>query len=1253
MAESEGHVSADEECSVMGPNNVFEITGKGTSQDGLFVWGELYKKNIDCLIDTGATISVLHSRVYKNLPEAVKPPLEKDCGKLEMADGELVTPMGMAIFPLRIQGDLLPCQMIVADIEVPAVLGYDFLKRQDSEIKLGKEVVTFKGREVPCHLESQRTKTVFRIRMAERVVVPAATEAIVPAEIVGDYPVEKDAVIENGSKYLKDKGILVGRCVFDTTKTIIPVRVMNMTDKPQTIPKQVTAASCETIRAEQVESVNLGEITGPEEKIRNIQQISEEQENLNNDLPAHLEQVLDACKTTLEDDQIKEVTRLLNKHQTVFAKNKDDLGKTGIVKHKIKTGEAPPIKQAPRRIPLAKRADAEAEIQRMLKTGVITPSKSPWASGIVLVKKSDNSWRFCVDYRKLNEVTIKDSYPLPRIDDSLDTLRGSSWFSVLDLQSGYWQVEVDPQDREKTAFVTTSGLYEFQSMPFGLCNAAATFERLMECILRDEQWHTCLIYVDDIIIFANSFEQHLERLDVILEKIKAAGLKISPKKCKLLQPQVKFLGHLVQEKGISPDPAKTKMVDTWPQPKCVREVRSFLGTVSYYRKFIRGFATIAKPLHRLTEKEMKFIWTEECQQAYTQLKRALVTSPVLVYPNAEKPYILDTDASGFGIGGVLSQQQEDGEHPICYFSRTLSKTERQYCVTRRELLAVVEAVKHFHHYLYGAEFLVRTDHGALNWIRRFKNPEGQLARWLEVLDTYNYQVQHRPGRVHANADGLSRRICGSCKFCKKLPDQANEMLEETEEPLDSREEKIRKIRLEQPTDWFQGHTAEEWMEGQKGDPNLKHMWEWKRRGKRPEWKDVAPMSKEVKCYWAQWKRIEFREGILYRVWIKEETDEEEWQVLVPKSWTSEIMESLHNGVGAGHLGLTKTIARLRERFYWAGLTRMVHRWIDRCKECQARKQPRRSTRGKLKQYRVGVPMERVALDIMVNFPESPRGNRYVLVITDYFTRWAEAYPIPNQEATTVADVLVKEFISRYGIPRQIHSDQGRQFESNLFQELCQKLGMKKTRTTPYHPQGDGLVERLNRTIEDMLSKVISKNQKDWEEYLPLVMYAYRSSVQESTGESPAMMMLGREVELPVDLLYGRPPRNGKETNTANTEYVEELIERMRKIHDHARDRMRLTSDRQKKYYDLKTSDPEFRIGDRVWMYENKSYGGSRKLGKPWEGPYTITKQLSDVVYCVKRGPHAKTRVVNVNKLKPYKGEAKKWFVPESDRTLRT
>jgi len=459
----------------------------------------------------------------------------------------------------------------------------------------------------------------------------------------------------------------------------------------------------------------------------------------------------------LSNNRKVSLIEFLLQRQNDFAWESSQLGRTNLVQHTIDTEDGKVIRKHWYRTSQVERKFIEQEITRLLKEGLIECSTGPWASPVVLVRKKNGKQRLCIDYRELNSITRKDAYPLPRIDDMLDSFGKAKWFTSLDLSSGYWQVEVDPKDRSKTAFITQFGIYQFKVMPFGLCNAPATFQRLMDEVFRGILWKFVMVYLDDIIVYSESFEEHLEHLHIVFDRLQAAGLKLNPEKCSFVKAELEFLGHIVSGQGIQTDPVKTEKVKNFPRPKNTTQLRGFLGLASYYRRFVPNFARITMPLNGLLKKGIIYQWTSKQDEAFNALKECLVTSPILMFPNFKEQFILFTDASISGLGAILSQLNEKGqEHVIAYASRALSKAEKNYAATELECLAVVWAIKHFHAYVYGQRFKLITDHSALKHLFNTAMPTGRTARWIMKLQMYDFETVHRAGKKHSNVDSLSR-----------------------------------------------------------------------------------------------------------------------------------------------------------------------------------------------------------------------------------------------------------------------------------------------------------------------------------------------------------------------------------------------------------------------------------------------------------------------------------------------------------------
>ena len=849
-----------------------------------------------------------------------------------------------------------------------------------------------------------------------------------------------------------------------------------------------------------------------------------------------------------------------------------------------------------RRLPVCCKEVVQWEVSKMLENGVIRRSTSPWSSPIVLVQKRDGSWRFCIDFRRVNAVTHKDAYPLPRIDSTLDSLSGAQFFLTLDLASGYWQVEVAEEDKEKTAFSSPQGHFEFNVMPFGLTNAPATFQRLMECTLAGLTPEECLIYLDDVIVYSSTFDDHLERLKRVFQRLQQAGLRLKPEKCHFVQSEVHYLGHIVSRKGIQPDPRKVNAVQKFPRPHTVKELRIFLGLTNYYRRFVKDYARLAEPLHRLTRKATPFKWTESCEMAFESLRQHLTNPPILAFPCFTVPFVLHTDASNSAMGAVLSQVQEGHERVIAYWSRQLDKAQRHYSTIEREALAAVAAIKEFLPYLYGFRFTLITDHNPLTSLKGLRDVSGRLARWSLFLQQFDFTVQYCPGSRNNVADALSRR-----------PPSPTQVMASIEGTL-----------------WSLGDQSAI-QKAQEEDPLIGQV--------------IDAMNKNTPLpppFDRQADRIFLPNSLLCRQFREKGNTSHITQVIIPRALITKVLEQVHSN--SGHLGLKRTLERLKERAYWPGYEADTERYVRECHCCQQRNQQPPTSRAPLGTITAKAPFEKLAWDIMGPLPVTSQGSKYILVVADIFTKWVEAFPLRSIEAETVAQVLVSEVVCRFGVPSKLHSDQGSNFCSNVVQCVCEMLGVDRTHTTAYHPQGNGQVERFNRTVEAMLAKVVKENQKDWDSHIPSVLLAYRTAIHESTNFTPFHLTFGRSPNLPLDLMLGRITDNQV---MGYPQFVQKLQQTLKSSFILVQQHLKAAHARRKRLYDQRSQDTKFHTGELVWLFVPAvKTGRTRKLASLWRGPYTVLDKVSAVTYRIQLIGSCKTLVVHQNRLKLCLGEAR-------------
>ena len=950
-------------------------------------------------------------------------------------------------------------------------------------------------------------------------------------------------------------------------------------------------------------------------------------------VPSHLHAMYkEAIVNCPSASQRSAIAGLLHKYSDVFSKDDADIGLTHTVTHSIPVPPGTkPIRCAPRRMGPEKEAEIEKQLDKLLQQGLIEPGDGPWSSPVVLVRKKDQSFRFCLDYRALNDVTDKDAYPLPRIDDSLDALAGSTLFSTLDLTSGYWQIPLDEDAQNKSAFVTRNGLWKWKVLPFGLTSAPATFERMMETVLRGLHWRTLLIYLDDIVVFSTSVSDHCKRLAQVFERLRSANLKLKPKKCHLFKDKVQYLGHVVSADGISTDPEKISAITDWEEPHCTAQVRRFLGTVGYYRRFIPELSTIAHPLNHLLGKNVGFDWTDDCKRAFIELKTALVSAPILGYPIPGLPYILDTDASNWGAGAVLSQIQGGQERVVAYFSKSFSAAEKNYCTTRKELAAVMKAVKHFRPYLYGRTFRLRTDHASLLWLLARSQPSDQICRWIEILNTFEYTPEHRPGVKHGNADGLSRSACTKCKQCNHI---------ERRDGGPTRHE-MEQLAISDRSSHVAPQTAmcaiqtdpcpampvssdssrvQELVDGQQMPGDVGTIYQAVKDNVDLDLDTMQNVSWELRKLNQMRHHMRITDEAVLEVRVA--LGRPRWLVLCPTSSRRTLIWETHS---QAHMGIMKTLRRLRLSWFWPGMTSEVRHVVRTCEICQLAKQSNIPSTKDRTHLHSGRPWQQVSIDLVGKMPKTARGNQWILVITDHFTHWQDGIAIPEATATVIADVLDTRVFSYFGLPERLHSDQGVQFESNLMSELCAMWGVEKTRTTPFHPQGNSVCERGNRGMGDSLrALLLGCSQTEWDLYVPHIMRTFRSTPHSTTDQTANYLMFGRELRLPDMLVHSVPPSSP----TPVHQYAANLDDRLRTAYEVLR----------QKQCDIRVESTEepplYAPGDMVLMVNKRRRKGEmQKLQSKFVGPYTIMESWPNHTYRIEQG--GKSSVQHELRLKPY------------------
>ena len=926
----------------------------------------------------------------------------------------------------------------------------------------------------------------------------------------------------------------------------------------------------------------------PKEKVRSTQETDGRVEELVKELRLDEKELLKA------DPKLKEkLVELVREYLDIFSSPEEVFGKTSLVEFEINLEPgSKPYKAKVRPTNPKQRQDLREQLDRWEAEGVVEECESPWASGLVPVLKKDGSTRWAVDYRPLNKMTIKDSYPLPSISENLEKLQGSQVFSTLDAAGAYHVVPVAKKAQPMLAFATPFGVYTWKRMPFGPSNSAPCFSRFMEMLVTKLRSPWVLCYLDDLLCHTKTTEHHLEELRKVFQMHREAGIKLKAKKTDLFETEVHYLGYKVTQQGVCMREDYVEKILEWPTPKTVKELSSFLGVVGYYRSFIPKFASLTHEMNA-QKKKKELEWTDDMQAKFEHLKKLFSERPIRAYPQYDgECFEVWPDFSALAFGGVLQQVQDGQRRFIAASGRKTTAGEKNYPPTKGELASIVHILRKHEHLLRFKKFKVFTDHQPLKWLRTMRNPKGIYWRWIQELESYDFEVVHVAGKSTGAADGLSRS--------SHLPEPTAEEVAEAEEFV------FRTV--DQP-----GHHLKldrvALKEAQEQDEVLKLVKQWV-KGDPPKTKEeIKGLPQDAHVYHQHLAVLDVDEGDLLVMRKSPGFNKEVQRILVPNNakLREEIFRFSHMHPSAGHFGTQATSARAALKFYWPGMASELKHQVKKCDTCLAKIQQVNLKGGQHKPRKHGFPGECLYIDLVGPMPETPDGMKYIVTMQDGFSRYCTACTIPNKEAVTVANALLDAWITKFGCPNRIHSDQGREFHNSIWHQLCDRLQIQKTTTPAYNPQSN-IVERFHRSLNSIMRTHLAREDAGWSRFLPMATFAYNTKVNASHGLTPFEVWMGRAAKLPIDLVVPTPDRQYPDADG----YIQETLIRFEEMFRFMRKQTEATFKRNARLYAGNANT--FKVDDLVWVYSKRKVPNKpTKITDGWTGPYRVVGKPAEVL----------------------------------------
>lgn len=1151
--------------------------------------------NLKFLIDTGADISICKIKNFSNIKTT-------DIVTLTGITNEAIDCIGSKNLNLMVENETIQHNFHIVENDFPiqtdGIIGRDILTKYICKIDFATFTITFNINEqeiiVPIN-----SKSICRTN----IIIPARSEAIIPL----DTQVNEESIVL--SKEITE-GVFLGN-------SLIPhVKILNTTEK-EIVLKNL---DCEI------------------QPLKDYNIYFTRHDNKKKDRLNNLLKILDIGGNDPHAE--KSLNEIFEEFQDVFHLPGEELGVNNFYTQQIQTTDSTAVYIKNYRLPESQMEEINKQVDQLLSDNIIENSVSPYNSPLLVVPKKSTEdtrkWRLVVDFRKLNEKIVNDKFPLTRLEDVLDKLGRAKYFSTLDMTSSFHQIDLHENSRPLTAFSTGNGHYQFKRLPFGLKISSNSFQRMLTIALSGLDAEAFL-YVDDIIIFGCSLKHHNENLIKVFQRLRKFNLKLNAGKCSFLKPEVVYLGHLITDKGIKTDPAKYNVIKNYPVPTNVDEVRRFVAFCNYYRRFIPKFADIAKNLNLLLKKNKPFQWNKECQESFETLKGKLMSPPILQYPDFNKPFILTTDASNYALGAVLSQGEIGSDLPISYASKSLSKHDINKPTIEKELLAIHWGINFFRPYLYGRKFIVVTDHRPLISLFTHRNPSSKMTRIRMDLSDYNFEIKYKKGKINTNADALSRIVLNSDTLKAMIPDRdeadkkvlaitrnMKKQLENTNNPditnntkctSEQRPDqlfvwdctslsdlnKVRKLKFEINRNFknilIDASNYEIIAKCSDNPSSTKLTLEKLISKMHNSGINELALSKNNEIF--NTMAIEEFENLYNNLQLKAKTNlkillyNEPKRILCNETQIK-LIEEYHNSLHGGHLGVRKTAMKLKQRYIWKNMSKMIKQYVLNCKQCKINKQTKHTKEKFTLTDTPKTSFEVVSIDTVGPLRLS-NYNRYILTIQCELTKYVVAYPMETKEAKTVAKTLVEQFILKYGNFKILKSDKGTEFKNQLMSEICRLLDIKQIFSAPYHHETLGSIERNHRVLNEFLLNFCKDNE--WDYWIPYFTFAYNTTPHVDTNYTPYELVFGKLPYLPNDEVR----RDERFYNTEN--YANELKQRLKFSLQKAKEYLEIAKDGRVRN-DTNINPLTIETGNLVLVRTVNR----RKNQAPYHGPYKIIER---------------------------------------------